>query len=103
MMAGSLAGMIATCVSHPLDTVKVRFQLSQTGDLTLRSVVTEIYRYEGVSQAFLHSTVANNDSYYIVSWLFQRCIKSDDRTHSNHSNVSINNIEVYGWKFTISF
>ena len=49
MLAGSCAGLVATFVSHPLDTVKVRFQVSQHDKLTLGRCISDIYRFEGVS------------------------------------------------------
>ena len=49
MIAGSCAGIIGTFVSHPLDTVKVRFQTSQSTELTMRRCIRDIYCNEGVS------------------------------------------------------
>lgn len=49
LIAGSCAGMCATFVSHPLDTVKIRYQTSASNSITLRSAVSDIYLHEGVS------------------------------------------------------
>ena len=49
MISGSSAGICATFVAHPLDTVKVRFQISSNDQLTLRRCISDIYLREGVS------------------------------------------------------
>ena len=52
MLSGSVAGIVATFVAHPLDTVKVRFQISNNDKLTLRKCMSDIYRHEGVRGFF---------------------------------------------------
>lgn len=52
MLSGSVAGIVATFVAHPLDTVKVRFQISNSDKLTLRKCMSDIYRHEGVRGFF---------------------------------------------------
>ena len=52
MLSGSVAGIVATFVVHPLDTVKVRFQISNSDKLTLRKCMSDIYRHEGVRGFF---------------------------------------------------
>mmetsp|Transcript_3884 Transcript_3884/g.4556 ORF Transcript_3884/g.4556 Transcript_3884/m.4556 type:complete len:190 (+) Transcript_3884:172-741(+) len=52
MLSGSCAGIIATFVSHPLDTVKVRFQTSKHDSLTLRHCIKDIYHFEGLRGFF---------------------------------------------------
>ena len=52
MLSGSVAGIVATFVAHPLDTVKVRFQISNNDKLTLRECMSDIYRHEGVRGFF---------------------------------------------------
>ena len=48
-----MAGIVATFVSHPLDTVKLRFQVAKAEqNLTLRACIKDIYMYEGVSGFF---------------------------------------------------
>ena len=50
-ISGTCAGILATFVAHPLDTVKVRFQIAKASDnMTLSKTLSDIYRYEGVSQ-----------------------------------------------------
>ena len=46
-MAGSCSGIAGTLVAYPLDTVKVRFQVSTQGSLSLLNCVRDIYRFEG--------------------------------------------------------
>ena len=49
IIAGICAGLTATFVAHPLDTVKVRFQtLSASETITIRQCMTDIHRLEGV-------------------------------------------------------
>lgn len=48
MISGSCAGIVATFVAHPLDTVKVRFQVTTNDKLRLRECIVDIYRREGV-------------------------------------------------------
>ena len=50
MMAGACAGIVATFANHPLDTVKLRYQLCENTNksLTFRNMVLDIYRNEGV-------------------------------------------------------
>ena len=50
MLSGISTGMVATFVSHPLDTVKVRFQTSNSTEMTLRRCITDVYLREGVSE-----------------------------------------------------
>ena len=53
MIAGTCAGFVSTIVAHPLDTVKVRFQLATSDQsFTIRSCVTDIYRNEGMNGFF---------------------------------------------------
>ena len=52
MLSGSVAGIVSTFVAHPLDTVKVRFQISNSDKLTLRKCMSDIYRHEGVRGFF---------------------------------------------------
>ena len=49
MVSGSAAGIVGTFISHPLDTVKVRYQVSRSDNITLRKCISDIYRYGGVS------------------------------------------------------
>lgn len=52
-ISGAFAGMVSTFIAHPLDTVKVRFQLASTSDqITLRNCFSDIYRHEGVRGFF---------------------------------------------------
>lgn len=52
-MSGICAGMVGTLISHPLDTVKVRIQLSKVGSrLTVRQCLKDIYRVEGATGFF---------------------------------------------------
>lgn len=46
--AGISAGMVSTFISHPLDTVKVRIQLS-SGSLTIRQCMKDLHAISGVS------------------------------------------------------
>ena len=48
-LAGMCAGMTSTFVSHPLDTIKIRYQTNRENKLTLVRCVRDIYRFEGVS------------------------------------------------------
>ena len=50
MLSGITTGMVATFVSHPLDTVKVRFQTSNSAEMTLRMCISDVYMREGVSR-----------------------------------------------------
>ena len=43
------AGIVGTFIPHPLDTVKVRYQVSRSDKITLRKFISDIYRYGGVS------------------------------------------------------
>ena len=45
--AGICAGMVSTFISHPLDTVKVRIQLS-LGSLTIRQCMKDLFAIGGV-------------------------------------------------------
>lgn len=50
IVAGICAGIVASTISHPLDTIKVRIQLNKTeAPLTIRKCVSEVYVREGVS------------------------------------------------------
>ncbi len=50
IVAGVSAGIVATTISHPLDTIKVRIQLNNSmTQLTIRKCVSEVYLKEGVS------------------------------------------------------
>jgi hypothetical protein len=50
IVAGISAGIVASTISHPLDTIKVRIQLNKTeAPLTIRKCVSEVYLREGVS------------------------------------------------------
>ena len=49
VIAGICAGATANFVSHPMDTVKIRIQLSDTkNNLTIRRAFGNIYRAEGI-------------------------------------------------------
>ena len=49
IVAGIMAGIVGNLISHPLDTVKVRMQLSTQGEsIKLMSTINEIYKREGV-------------------------------------------------------
>ena len=51
IVAGVCAGIVATTISHPLDTIKVRIQLNNSMTrLTIRKCVADVYLQEGVSQ-----------------------------------------------------
>ena len=95
MLSGSCAGLVATFVSHPLDTVKVRFQVSQHDRLTLGRCISDIYRFEGVSTLFyplslsFQVTLLTQCLISLDKRLFQRCYKSNGRSQPNFSNVSI--------------
>ena len=52
LISGSCAGVISTLIAHPLDTVKVRFQLSNSDQLTLRKCFSDIYLHEGARGFF---------------------------------------------------
>ena len=53
MLSGSMAGIVATFVSHPLDTVKLRFQVAKAEqNLTLKVCIRDIYMFEGVQGFF---------------------------------------------------
>jgi hypothetical protein len=47
IIAGICAGISSTIISHPLDTVKVRIQLSKT-PLPVRQCFADMYRVEGL-------------------------------------------------------
>ena len=47
IIAGIAAGLVSQVVSHPLDTIKVRFQL-ETKSVPLRHIVSDIYSKEGI-------------------------------------------------------
>ena len=50
IVSGICAGITATFVAHPLDTVKVRFQTQLVSDnITIRQCMSDIYLREGVS------------------------------------------------------
>lgn len=51
MIAGTTAGVISNIISHPLDTVKVRIQLSPT-PLPLLKCVRDLYKFEGARGFF---------------------------------------------------
>lgn len=51
MMSGSAAGIVGAFMSHPLDTVKVRFQVSRSDKIALGQCIKDIYRLEGVSSS----------------------------------------------------
>ena len=53
MISGISAGIAANLISHPLDTLKVRMQLSETKDIRIWPTIRDIYKYEGV-------TITNN-------------------------------------------
>ena len=50
IVSGICAGITATFVAHPLDTVKVRFQTQLVSDnIAIRQCMSDIYLREGVS------------------------------------------------------
>ena len=46
LFAGGMAGAISTTVGHPLDTIKVRMQISNV-PLSIRAVCADMVRHEG--------------------------------------------------------
>jgi len=53
LLAGGLAGAIASIITAPFDIIKVRLQASSAGtDATIRTVCREIYESKGVSGFF---------------------------------------------------
>lgn len=44
---GGFASCIATCVTHPLDLIKVRMQASKKRSTSLIAVIINILRHEG--------------------------------------------------------
>lgn len=51
LTAGFISGAIANYIGHPLDTVKLRMQLS-TQNLSTWNVLKKIYKHEGVHGMF---------------------------------------------------
>eukprot|EP00899_Mesostigma_viride_P018841 jgi/Mesvir1/26959/Mv20677-RA.1 len=52
LMAGALAGMTATALTHPLDTVRLRLALPNSGYVGMTNCVTSMVAQEGVVSLF---------------------------------------------------
>jgi hypothetical protein len=50
---------VANIISHPLDTIKVRMQLTKGEQIKLIPTIREIYRYEGVRDFIIMITIAS--------------------------------------------
>jgi hypothetical protein len=96
-ISGGLASIVASTVTHPLDLIKVRFQL--TNELvkanthpSIIGTAINIYKYENGIQGFyngLTATILRQSIYSTTRFGFYDKLKNLRLQHSNNSNKTI--------------
>ena len=88
MIAGITTGMVSQFIQYPLDTIKVRFQMGQSNNMTLRGTIVSIYTLEGLRGFYkgvlspLASRIPISTSLYFSQGWTVRYIEQCDRQFS---------------------